>query len=73
MKTHFFFPENPCLALHLCRHYRLLADTSNDEKARERYKQNAAACLASYIGHPSHSAKLQNQLTDFVLLNEMTP
>lgn len=59
------------MALHLSRYYRLLAELSSDEESRECYKQNAAAYLASYIGHTRHSATLQNRLTDFVFLYEL--
>lgn len=59
--------QNPCIALHISRYYRLLANLSTAKNRQKSYAKHSKSWLACHISDQKHSQKIQNQLNDFVL------
>lgn len=58
--------QNPCIALHISRYYRLLANLNIQQSCAK----HSRTWLTCHINNLGYSRKIQNQLTDFVQLNE---
>jgi hypothetical protein len=64
--------QNPCVALHISRYYRLLANLNIATNRQHSYSKQSATWLTCHIRNQRHSQKVQNQLNDFVQLNEVS-
>jgi hypothetical protein len=62
--------QNPCIALHISRYYRLLADLNIARNRQISYAKHSKSWLANHIKNQNHSHKIQNQLNDFVQFHE---
>ena len=62
--------QNPCIALHISRYYRLLSLLNIAENRQKGYAKHSKAWLTCHISNQNHSQKMQNQLNDFVQLHE---
>ena len=62
--------QNPCIALHISRYYRLLADLNIAKNRQQSYAKHSKSWLSSHINNKNHSHKIQNQLNDFVQFYE---
>ena len=62
--------QNPCVALHISRYYRLLANLNIAKNRQNSYSKQSTSWLTCHISNPRHSQKMQNQLNDFVQLHE---
>ena len=62
--------QNPCIALHISQYYRLLANLNIAKNRQNSYAKQSKSWLTCHISNPRHSQKMQNQLNDFVQLNE---
>jgi hypothetical protein len=62
--------QNPCIALHISRYYRLLANLNFAKNRQNNYVKQSKSWLACHISDPRYSRKIQNQLNDFVQLHE---
>jgi hypothetical protein len=62
--------QNPCIALHISRYYRLLSDLNIAKNRQKSYDKHSKSWLTCHISNPRHSQKMQNQLNDFVQLHE---
>lgn len=62
--------QNPCIALHISRYYRLLADLNIPKNRQQSYAKHSKSWLSSHINNKNHSPKIQNQLNDFVQFHE---
>lgn len=62
--------QNPCIALHISRYYRLLSLLNIAKNKREGYAKRSKSWLTCHTANPRHSQKMQNQLNDFVQLYE---
>jgi hypothetical protein len=70
MKMQYEAPQNPCIALHISRYYRLLSLLNIAKNKQEGYAKHSKLWLICHISNPKHSQKMQNQLNDFVQLGE---
>ena len=61
--------QNPCIALHISRYYRLLANLNIAKNRQNSYAKQSTSWLGCHISNPRHSQKMQNQLNDFVQLH----
>ena len=62
--------QNPCIALHISRYYRLLSNLSIAKNRQKSYAKHSKYWLTCHISNQKHSQKIQNQLNDFVQLHE---
>jgi hypothetical protein len=62
--------QNPCVALHISRYYRLLANLNIARNKQNSYSKQSVSWLTCHISNPRHSQKMQNQLSDFVQLHD---
>ena len=62
--------QNPCVALHISRYYRLLANLNIATNRQHSYSKQSASWLTCHISNPRHSPKMQSQLNDFVQLHD---
>jgi hypothetical protein len=72
LKTQYESLQNPCVALHIARYYRLLANLNIATNRQHSYSKQSASWLTCHISNPKYSQKVQNQLNDFVQLNEFS-
>jgi len=68
LKAQYESLQNPCIALLISRYYRLLANFNITGNKREKYVKYSKSWLAC---HTRHSPQMQNQLTDFILPDEL--
>ncbi|MCX7092713.1 MAG: hypothetical protein NTY50_04605 [Methylobacter sp.] len=71
LKAQYESLQNPCIALLISRYYRLLANFNITGNKREKYVNYSKSWLACHIANPRHSPQMQNQLTDFILPDEL--
>ncbi|MFZ2170410.1 MAG: hypothetical protein WAW61_12320 [Methylococcaceae bacterium] len=62
--------QNPCIALHISRYYRLLSNLSTAKNRQKSYTKQSISWLTCHISDQKYSHKIQNQLNDFVQLHE---
>jgi hypothetical protein len=62
--------QNPCIALHISRYYRLLANLNIAKNRQKSYAKHSKSWLTCHISNQKHSQKIQNQLNDFVQFHE---
>jgi len=62
--------QNPCIALHISRYYRLLSLLNIAKNRQESYAKHSKSWLTFHISNQKYSQEIQNQLNDFVQLNE---
>lgn len=62
--------QNPCIALHISRYYRLLANLNIAKNRQQSYAKHSKTWLTCHINNLGYSQKMQNQLIDFVQLND---
>jgi hypothetical protein len=70
LKIQYESQQNPCVALHISRYYRLLANLNIATNRQNSYSKQSASWLTCHISNPRYSQKIQNQLNDFVQLHE---
>jgi hypothetical protein len=70
MKIQYEALQNPCIALHISRYYRLLSLLNMAKNKQEGYAKHSKSWLTCHTANPRHSQKIQNQLNDFVQLCE---
>ena len=70
LKLQYEFLQNPCIALLISRHYRLLSNSNIAKDKQERYANNSKSWLTCYISDQKHSQKMQNHLHDLIQLGE---
>jgi hypothetical protein len=62
--------QNHCVALHISRYYRLLANLNIATNKQNSYSNQSASWLTCHISSQRHSQKMQNQLNDFIQFHE---
>ena len=62
--------QNPCIALHISRYYRLLSNLNIAENRQKSYANQSKSWLTCHINSQRYSQKIQNQLNDSVQLHE---
>ena len=62
--------QNPCIALHISRYYRLLSLLNIAKNRQKSYAKHSKSWLTCHTANPRHSQKMQNQLNDLVQLHE---
>ena len=62
--------QNPCIALHISRYYRLLSLLNIAKNRQKSYAKHSKSWLTCHISNQKYSHKMQNQLNDFVQLHE---
>lgn len=70
LKVQYEALQNPCIALYISRHYRLLSLLNIPSSKQESYAKHSKSWLTRHTANPRHSPKMQNQLNDFVQLCE---
>ncbi|WP_411727850.1 hypothetical protein [Methyloglobulus sp.] len=61
--------QNPCIALYISRHCRLLSLLNIPNNKQESYAQHSKSWLTCHMANPRHSQEMQTQLSDFVQLS----
>lgn len=69
LKAQYETLQNPCIALIISRHYRLLSVLAIAKHKQERYAEHSRLWLTRHAANPRHSQKMQTQLSDFVQLS----
>jgi hypothetical protein len=62
--------QNPCIALHISRYYRLLSNLNIAENRQKSYANQSKSWLTCHISNQRYSQKIQHQLNDYVQLQE---
>jgi hypothetical protein len=62
--------QNPCIALHISRYYRLLSLLNIAKNRQKSYAKHSKSWLTCHISNQKHSQNMQNRLNDFVQLHE---